>query len=151
MNFLKFVLFSENLNSGIDFEQLSGLTVMSWWHQKSQQKKLIVWKNFLYKSCRELLDLSALQTNLQSGQRGGQDLDYTLRDLKFPTWFAPCLLNETRWNLRLWKAVDEKNNFRVEGAAIRDHLRGRFGSGCLVIGSVLKTLIHTSKRKTHHK
>jgi hypothetical protein len=39
-------------------------------------------ENFLYKSCRELLDLSTLQINLDSGQRGGLDLDYTLQDLK---------------------------------------------------------------------
>jgi hypothetical protein len=86
-------------------------------------------RNFLYKSCRELLDLSTLQINLDSGQQGGLDLDYTLRDLKLPMLRAPCSLNETRSDLRHWKAIDERNNFRVEGAAIRDHLQGRFGSG----------------------
>jgi hypothetical protein len=86
-------------------------------------------RNFLHDSCRELLDLSTLQINLDSGQRGGLDLDYTLRDLKLPAPHALSFLNETRQNLRLWKALDERNNFRADDAAIRDHLRGRFGSG----------------------
>jgi hypothetical protein len=110
----------------------------SWWCQKSQQKKLIILRNFLYESCRELLHLSTLQLNLDSGQQGGLDLDYTLRDLKLRTLRARCSLNETRWDLRLWKAINERNNFRVDGATIRDHLRGRFGSDWLEIGSVSK-------------
>jgi hypothetical protein len=109
-----------------------------WWRQKSQQKKLIILRNFLYKSCRELLDLSTIQLNLDSGQQGGLDLDYTLQDLKLRMLRAPCSLNETRWDLRLWKAIDERNNFRVDGEAIRDHLRGRFGFDWLEIGPLLK-------------
>jgi hypothetical protein len=38
--------------------------------------------------CRELVDLSTLHINLDSGQQGGLDLDYTLRDLKLPTLLA---------------------------------------------------------------
>jgi hypothetical protein len=34
------------------------------------------------KVIKKLLDLSTLQINLDSGQQGGLDLDYTLRDLK---------------------------------------------------------------------
>jgi hypothetical protein len=46
-------------------------------------------------------------------------------------------LNKVR--LTAMETFDERNNFRVEGAAIRDHLRGRFGSGLLEIETVLKT------------
>jgi hypothetical protein len=100
---------------------------------------LIVWKNFLYESCRESLDLSTLQNTLKSKKEDGQDLSYTLSDLNLATRFSSCSMNEIRGDLRLWKALDERNNFRVEGAAIRDHLRDRFGSGCLKIESILKT------------
>jgi hypothetical protein len=74
----------------------SGLTADVMMTSRKSTKKLIGWKNFLYKSCRELLDLSTLQINLDSGQQGGLDLDYILRDLKLPTILAPCSLNETR-------------------------------------------------------
>jgi hypothetical protein len=57
---------------------------------------LIILINFLYESCRELLDLSILQINLNLGQRGGLDHDYTLRDLKLPAPRAPSSLNESR-------------------------------------------------------
>jgi hypothetical protein len=106
---------------------------MSWWCQKSQQKKLLRWKNFLYKSCRKTLDLSTLQITLKSEKEDEQDLSYTLSDLNFTTWFSPCSMKETRWDMRQLKDFDERNNFSVEGATIRDHLRGRFGSGCLEI------------------
>jgi hypothetical protein len=136
---LKFVLFYEILNSRIDQNWLWPIDWVECWRQKSQQKKLIILRNFLYETCRELLDLSTLWINLDSGQRGGLDLDYTLWDLKLRTFCAPCSLNETRWDLWHWKAIDERNNFRDEGAAILDHLQGRFGSTWPKIRSISKT------------
>jgi hypothetical protein len=77
----------------IDFDQLTPDIMMT---SKKLTEKLIILRNFLYESCRDLLDISTLQNNLNSGQRGGLDLDYTLRDLKLPAPRAPSSLNETR-------------------------------------------------------
>jgi hypothetical protein len=82
--------------TGIDFDQLTELTADVMMMSEKSTEKFDYFENFLYESCRELLDLSTQQINLDSRQRGGLDLDYTLRDLKLPTLCAPCSLNETR-------------------------------------------------------
>jgi hypothetical protein len=69
---------------GIDFDQLTELTADVMMISEKSIEKVDCMEKFLYKSYRELLDLSALQINLEMGQRGGLDLDYTLRDLKLP-------------------------------------------------------------------
>jgi hypothetical protein len=82
--------------TGIDLDQSTGLTADAMMTSKKPTKKVDCMENFLYKSGRELLDLYTLQINLDSGQRSGLDLDYTLQDLKLPTQIAPFSLNETR-------------------------------------------------------
>jgi hypothetical protein len=82
--------------TGIDFDQVTEVTADIMMTSEKSTEKLIILRNFLYESCRELLDLSTLQLNLDSGQQGGLDLDYTLRDLKLRMLCAPCSLNETR-------------------------------------------------------
>jgi hypothetical protein len=69
---------------GIDFDQLTELTADVMMISEKSIEKVDCMEKFLYKSYRELLDLSALQINLEMGQRGGLDLDYILRDLKLP-------------------------------------------------------------------
>ena len=58
------------------------------------EKKLGL-KNVLHEICRELLDLSTQQNNLNSKKRGGQDLGYTLQDPNLVTRNSPCSVDET--------------------------------------------------------
>jgi hypothetical protein len=144
--FLKYVIFFENLNLGVDWnwlwpDWLSWLSWICWCRDDVKEvniKSCSDGKIFYTKVVEITRSINPINY-FKFGKRGGQDPSYTLWNLNLAIRFSPYLLNEIRWDLQQLKDLDKRNNFRVEGASIRDHLRGQFGSGWFEINFVLKT------------